>query len=272
MEGAIRLVGWAVALYGLALAALYVFQGSLIYYPNNDTPEPARWGVPEMTPVTLETSDGLRLFAWWASPDSANKPVIVYFHGNAGHVGYRGRLVRPFLEQGYGVLLVSWRGYGGNPGEPGEEGFYADSRAAIRFLEKNGIEAKNRVLFGESIGSAAAVKLAVEGQGGVLIMEAPFTSLADVGASHYPIFPVRWLVKDKYDSLIRMGDVNIPVLIVHGMRDRIVPVAMGRKLLEAASGPKDGYFPSQAGHNDLFEFGTKQKELDFISKYLKKQG
>lgn len=266
MEGAIKLVGWVAALYGLALVALYIFQASLIYYPGSDTPDPARWGVPEMAPVTLETEDGLRLFSWWAAPDAVNKPVVVYFHGNAGHVGYRGRLVRPFLDQGFGVLLLSWRGFGGNPGKPDEAGLHADGRAAIRFLEKQGIDIADRVLFGESIGSAVAVKLAAEGQGGMLIIQAPFTSLADVAASHYPIFPVRWLLKDKYESLSLMGEVTIPVLVLHGERDRIVPVAMGRKILEAAREPKAGYFPSQAGHNDLFDFGGMQKALEFINK------
>ena len=265
----IKIIGGAVGVYLLMLAAMYVFQRSLIYVPDRTRPEPSQFGVPEMIPVTLETDDGLALLAWWRPPARAGAPTIAYFHGNAGHIGNRGSKVRPYLDQGWGVLLTTWRGYSGNPGDPTERGVYADARAALAFLAKQGITPAGTVLYGESLGSGAAVELATGYAAGALVLEAPFTSLPDAGARHYPIFPLRLLAKDRYDSLAKIGAVQSPLLVLHGGRDRVVPMALGRRLLEAANEPKTGKFPAGAGHNDLYDFGAARGVIAFVKQHIK---
>jgi fermentation-respiration switch protein FrsA (DUF1100 family) len=264
----IKIIGGAVGVYLLMLAAMYLFQRSLIYVPDRTRPEPSQFGVPEMIPVTLETDDGLAILAWWRPPAGAGAPTMVYFHGNAGHIGNRGDKVRPYLDQGWGVLLTTWRGYSGNPGQPTEQGLYADGRAALTFLAKAGITPARTVLYGESIGSGPAVELATGFAAGALILEAPFTSLPDAGARHYPIFPVRLLARDRYDSLAKIASVRSPLLVVHGGRDRVVPQVLGRRLLEAANEPKTGLFPAAAGHNDLYEFGAARAVIAFVKQHI----
>jgi hypothetical protein len=217
-----------------------------------------------MVPVALPTEDGLALLAWWAPPRETGGPVLVYFHGNGGHIGYRGSKVRPYLDRGYGVLLVAWRGYSGNGGSPTEAGLYADGRAALRFLESRGIAVGQRVFYGESLGGGPAVELAAQGAAGALVLEAPFTSIADVASGQFPIFPVRWLVRDRFNSIAKIGRVAVPLLVIHGERDGIVPARFGRDLLAAANPPKEGVFLPQAGHNDLYEHGAAGHVIRFI--------
>lgn len=219
-----------------------------------------------MRPVTLQTEDGLALLAWWAPPRAPDRPVIVFFHGNAGHIGYRGPKLRIFLDRGYGVLIPAWRGYSGNPGKPHEAGLYADGRAALRFLDEQEIPDAQRVFYGESLGAAVAVELAAGGAGGAMVLEAPFTALPEVAAAHYPIFPARRLVKDRFDSAAKIGRVRIPMLVVHGERDAVVPVRFGRALLAAANEPKEGAFIANAGHNDLYRFGVSGRVIGFIDR------
>ena len=273
----IRVIGFLAAFYVILVGALYLFQRSLIYFPDRSRAQPAAFGVGEMAPVTLSTADGYDLVAWWRAPEATGAPVGVFFHGNAGHIGFRGFKMRPFLDQGWGVLLTTWRGYSGNPGRPTEQGLYADGRAALAFLHKEGIARDRIVLYGESLGGGVAVQLASEaadesatesGPGeaifGALVLEAPFTSAVDVGARAYPIFPVRYLMRDRFDSVAKIGRVWTPLLIVHGERDRVVATVFGRRLLAAANEPKQGRFIPGAGHNNLYEFGAAAVVVDFI--------
>jgi len=269
----IRLIGILAAIYVLVLGALYLLQRSLMYFPDRTRPAPAAFGVGEMAAVTLATADGLDLVAWWRAPEAEGGPVVVFFHGNAGHIGNRGFKVRPFLDQGWGVLLTTWRGYSGNAGRPTEQGLYSDGRAALGFLEAQGIDRAHVVLYGESLGSGVAVQMAFEAEAaggavGAVVLEAPFTSAGDVGARQYPIFPIRYLIRDRFDSLAKIGRVRAPLLIVHGERDSIVTPAFGRRLLEAANQPKEGRFIPGAGHNNLFEFGAAAVVVDFIQRRL----
>ena len=252
--------------YGALVGALAVFQRHLMYFPDTDKPDPAEFGVPEMGEVVLNTGDGLDLMAWYRAPRSAALPVILYFHGNAGHIGFRAAKVRPYIDAGFGVLLVSYRGYGGNPGSPTEEGLYQDGRAAVAFVAGEGIAARRTVFYGESLGSGVAVQLAIEGSPGAVVLEAPFTSAADIAAKQYPFVPVRYLVWDRFDSMEKIGDVRAPLFFIHGERDRIVPVANGRKLFTAAPDPKTARYLAEAGHNDLYMHGAAEEVIGFIRK------
>lgn len=268
MTTALKLLAGVLALYVLLTAALWLMQRSLIYLPFGGRPDPAAWGAAGMTPVDLATEDGLTLLAWWQPPAREDAPVLVLFHGNAGHLGYRVGKVRDFMEAGWGVLLPAYRGYSGNPGRPTETGLYADGRAALDWLAGRGVASERLVVYGESLGSGVAVKMASERRVGALALEAPFTSLAALAAHHYPIFPARRLVRDRYDSGARIGEVRAPVLVIHGERDTIVPADFGRALLDAANEPKKGVFLPDAGHNDLPLHGIARYVLDFVASHM----
>ena len=256
--------------YGIIVALLFLFQRNLIYFPSSHRPEPADYTVPEMTVHMLETADNLELLAWYRAPQGPDVPVIVYFHGNAGHIGYRGAKVRPYLDAGYGVLLPSWRGYSGNAGAPSEKGLYADGRAALAFLSEQGIPSARWVLYGESIGSGVAVELArARAQGeepvGAVVLESPFTSLGDMAAFHYPWVPMRWLMRDHYNSLSKITAIGAQLLILHGERDRVVPPSFVRRLAEAANEPNKMKVITGAGHNDLYDFDAPGVVIEFLS-------
>ncbi|MGH6933121.1 MAG: alpha/beta hydrolase, partial [Dongiaceae bacterium] len=189
------ILGVAIATYLGVLVLLFLFQRQLIFVPNRNTPSLREAGLDGlMTEIRLKTADGLDLLAWYRPPASESDPVLVFFHGNAGHIGHRAYRLPPFLESGFGILLVEYRGYGGNPGRPSEQGFDADGRAALDYLADQGIAVGRLVLYGESLGSGVAARMASERGCGALILEAPYTSLADVAQDRYWMFPVRALV------------------------------------------------------------------------------
>lgn len=259
--------------YLLVMALLFLFQRQIMYIPFGGQPDLAEAGLAgEMQPVTLKTEDGLALLAWYRPAATADRPTLVYFHGNAGHIGMRADKVRPYLQAGWGLLLVEYRGYGGNPGRPDEPGLYADGRAALAFLDATGVPPDRLVLYGESLGGAVAVQMATEHAAGALVLEAPLSSAGAVAQARYPIFPARWLVLDKYDSLAKITAVRIPLLLVHGERDSVIPPRLARALFEAAPEPKEAVFLPDAGHNDLHEHGLAELVLDFVNRRLPRQG
>ena len=267
---AVGIVGLVVAGYVALVGGMYTFQRNLLYIPSQSVPSPAESGVPEMTVVELETADGLRLMSW-SQPATDDRITIVYFHGNGGHIGYRGGKVRPYLDAGYGMLLVSYRGYGGNPGSPTEDGLYADGHAAMAFLAEQGVAPGQTVVYGESLGTGVAVQIALDqARAGTpvaaVVLEAPFTSTVDAGSNHYPWLPVRWLMKDRFDSLSKIAGIQAPLLIIHGGRDRVVPFRLGKALYAEAVAPKESLWIPDAGHNDLEAYGASEKVLEFIER------
>jgi uncharacterized protein len=261
------LLGFAVVGYAALVGGLYVFQRQLLYLPDRTRPELAGLAELGVREVTLSTGDGLSLLSWYL-PARSGRPVIAYFHGNGGHIGYRAERLLRFAREGYGVLMLEYRGYGGNPGTPTETGFYADGRAALAFLKREAIPPNRLVLYGESLGSGVAVALAGQHQVAALILEAPPTSVAEVAQCHFPYVPAARLVIDRFDSLARIAKVRGPVLILHGERDRVVPVRYGRALLDAAAEPKEGWFAPEAGHEDLARFGGLDVVVAFIERRL----
>jgi hypothetical protein len=260
-------LGLVVAGY-LGLGGLmFAFQRRLVYFPDRSRPAPAHCDAGDMAAVDYATADGLRLGGWYKRPADAGAPVIVHFHGNAGHIGDRAPLMRGYIEAGFGVLLAEYRGYGGNPGKPTEAGLYADGRAALAFTAGQGIAAERIVLYGESLGTAVAVRLAAETPVGAVVLEAPFTSAVDVGAAAYPFVPVRWLMLDRFDSLPRIAAIKAPLLVLHGEQDSTVPIAHGRRVLEAAAEPKEGRFFEAAGHSDLHDFGIADDVIAFLARH-----
>ena len=259
------LIGFGLAAYAALAAGLFFFQRQLLYVPDKTRPELAelaRLGVRE---VTITTADGLSLLSWYL-PARPGRPVIAYFHGNGGHIGYRIERLLRFAREGYGVLMLEYRGYGGNPGTPSEAGLYIDADAALDFLEGERVPTNRLVLYGESLGSGVAVQAAAEHAIGALILEAPFTSVAEVAQSHFPYVPATLMVTDRFDSLSRIGKIRAPILILHGERDRVVPVRYGRALFEAAPQPKEGWFVPQGRHEDLARYGGLDAVVAFIER------
>lgn len=260
--------GCALAAYGGIVGGLYFFQRRLLYRPGRTRPELADLATLGVREVETTTADSLTLFSWYLPP-CAGRPVIAYFHGNGGHIGYRAERLHRFAQGGYGVLLAEYRGYAGNPGLPCELGLFADGQAALDFLGRAGITPADIVLWGESLGSGVAVYLAAEREVAGVILEAPFTSVAAAAQHHYPFVPAAMLVHDRFDSLARIGGVTAPLLVLHGERDMIVPVRHGRALLDAATAPKEGWFAPEAGHETLAQFGALEVAVSFIERRVR---
>ncbi|MBL8706608.1 MAG: alpha/beta hydrolase [Rhodospirillales bacterium] len=266
------MAGWLVTglvVYGGLLAGLYVFQRQLLYHPSATVPDRARAGVADMRAVALRTEDGLDLLAWYKPPAAPGGRLVILFHGNAGNIGHRAHKARRFLDAGFGVLLVSWRGFAGNAGAPSEEGLMRDARAAMAFARAEGFTPGRIAFYGESLGSGLAVAMAAEAAdagtpvAGV-VLEAPYTTIPAVAQHHYFYVPATLLVHDKFDSLSRIARIKTPLLVVHGVRDRTVPVRFGEMLFAAAREPKQALWLSEAAHNNVYEFGAGERVVAFL--------
>jgi uncharacterized protein len=269
MPPLLRILALACAGYAAVSGILFLTQRRLMYFPDVAPPDVALAGVTDLSPVAVTTADGLTLLAWYRPPSAQDLPTLVYFHGNAGHIGHRGPKVRPYLDAGFGMLLLAWRGYGGNPGSPSEEGLYHDGRAALDFLSQSGVPGSRIVLYGESLGAGIAVQMATERHVAAIVLEAPFPSTADVAAHHYWYLPTRYLVLDRFDSKAKIAHIGTSLLIVHGERDRIVPPALARALYDAAKDPKEAAFIATAGHNDLYDHGAADRVIEYLRRTIR---
>jgi uncharacterized protein len=266
MAFGLRMALYVLAAYAVITAVMYFGQRRIMYFPASYLPEPREAGLLTAETVTLATADGLVLKSWYVpAKDTGKLSTIVYFHGNAGNIAGRTFRVRQYIDAGYGILMVEYRGYGGNPGKPTETGLYEDGRAAMAFLQKRGVPAAETVLFGESLGSGVAVQMASEFKTGALVLEAPFTSAEDVAAAVYWFLPVRFLMRDRFRSLDKITGIHTPLLVLHGEHDRTIPVSHGRRMLEAANAPKRGTFFDHGGHNDLPNHGSDDEVLRFLA-------
>jgi uncharacterized protein len=252
----------ALCLYAALATIVYFAQRSLMYFPDKTHVAPAEAGLPEAKEVPLTAADGVQVVAWHVPPQD-NKPVIVYFHGNGGSLRYRVDRFRKLIDAGIGLVALEYRGYGGSAGSPSEQGFIADGTAAYRFAAAH-YPVQQLVLWGESLGSGVAVAIAAEQPVGRVILEAPFTSAAAVGAQHYWYLPVRLLMKDQFRSDSRIGKVTAPLMIMHGVHDRTVPYAMGERLFDLANKPKHLVRFLDGGHDDLDANGA----LDAVGRFL----
>lgn len=250
--------------YLTLMLLLFVFQRNIVFVPSSDNPfakphEPFKV-------FSYQTPMGLNLRGMYY-PAEPSKPTIVYFHGNAGNVADRIYKTAHYTKFGYGIVLVGYRGYSGNPGMPTEEGFYEDARAAIKALEASGVPQQQMILYGESLGTGVATQMATEINAKALVLEAPFTSVVDVGASRYWFFPVRLLMKEKFDSVSKIGKLKLPILIIHGTNDGTVPYKFGLQLYEKITSPiKEFITLKGAGHADIYDFHAGESIYEFLAK------
>lgn len=248
--------------FGL-VALMYAAQRKLMYFPETSRTRPADAGFPEAQEVFLDTADGEKLVAWYVPP-RAGKPLIVYFHGNGASLRFRVSRFRLLTADGKGLLALSYRGYGGSSGSPSEEGLLRDAEAAYAFAVAR-VPPERIALWGESLGSAVAIALAGEKPVARLVLEAPFTSAVDVGAAAYPFIPIRLLMKDTYRSDLRAGNVKVPVLILHGENDRIVPIEFGERLFDLIRAPKRFVRLPNGRHRNLDSYGAQEAARKFLS-------
>ena len=232
------------------LALLWTQQRRLIYFPSPGPVPSAATVLPGGRDVVLETADGMSLGGWYF-PARGRGGAVLVCNGNGGDRSLRAELALALNRMGLSVLLFDYRGYGGNPGKPSEGGLTADARAALDWLgAQPDVDSQRIVYFGESLGAAVALGLAVERAPAALVLRSPFTSLPDVAAVHYPWLPARRLLLDTYPSIDRIASLRAPVLVIAGDRDDIVPAALSRRLFDAAPEPKQYVQVPGVGHND----------------------
>jgi fermentation-respiration switch protein FrsA (DUF1100 family) len=264
---------WAAAVVVLVvlgvLLLVWAGQRTLIYFPDRDVPSPAVTGLADVEAVRIQAEDGVTLQAWFL-PSRAQQPspAVIVFNGNAGNRAYRSSLAAALRGLGLSVLLFDYRGFGDSAGSPTEAGLNEDARAVWHYVAgRSDVRADRLVYFGESLGSAVAVRLAVEHAPAALILRSPFTSLVDVGRLHYPILPVRWLLRDRFSSVDAIASVRSPLLIVAGDRDRIVPLEQSRRLFERASEPRELVVVRGADHNDAALFDGREL-IEAVRKFV----
>jgi fermentation-respiration switch protein FrsA (DUF1100 family) len=249
--------------YCAFVALLYFAQRPLLYHPHTTHPSPAAAGLPTAEEAVIETSDGERVIVWHVPP-SGDNPVLIYFHGNAEIVAWRAERHRASTSSGNGLVALSYRGYMGSTGSPSEEGLLRDAEAAYAFATSRH-PANPIVLWGHSLGSGVAVALAAKHQVAKIILEAPFTSTADVAADLFWFVPVRLLMHDQFHSDERIAAVQAPLLIMHGGRDQVVPIRFGERLFELAHEPKRFVRYPNGGHDNLDLHGAQKEALQFIA-------
>jgi fermentation-respiration switch protein FrsA (DUF1100 family) len=247
-------------LAGFAAIILFLrwHEPRMIYFPDRDM-EPAPAGVED---VWLTTADGVRIHGWWLPATNPAPLTVLFFHGNAGNISHRTEKLQIFRNLGANVLIIDYRGYGRSAGKPDEAGTYADARAAYDHLTKTLLvrrslgedgnrEPRTVVVYGESLGSAVAVDLATKVPVGGVIIEEGFTSIGDVGQKMFPFLPVRWFVRNKYDSLAKINRINAPLLMFHSRQDEIFAWRHAERLLAAAREPKR-LVELRGDHNNAF--------------------
>jgi fermentation-respiration switch protein FrsA (DUF1100 family) len=225
------------AAYALTIVGLTAFQRRLQYFPDRRLTELAQTGMRGGKELRLATADGETLVAWHFPPKEG-RPLILYFHGNGGALVDRVPRFRMFVARGYGILAVSYRGYGGSTGSPTQNGLMQDGEAAYREALARGYDDRRVVLMGASLGTGVAIALAARHEAAALVLEAPYLSALDVARAHYPIFPVRWLMLDQFRSDLAIRQVRLPVLMVHGEEDDVIPIDSAKRLFELANEPK----------------------------------
>ena len=259
MQWVFRALVMVATAYLTILVTLWAFQTRFIY--------PAPQDVAPLTPgydeVLVETSDGLALRAFHAKAD-AGKPTVVYFHGNGGTLENASVSNFAFEQAGFGVLLLEYRGYGGNPGEPSEQGFYRDGDAAIAWLKAQGVSASDLIIIGNSIGGGIATEMATRHDPTALILIAPFTSLPDAVHSNFWWIPARALVRDQYRNAEKLKELDgLPVLIQHGDADLVVPYDHGKALAQVTPGAEFQTFEG-SGHVLSFEARSQKARRDWV--------
>jgi len=258
-------VSSVVLAYLIIILFVYFYQRSLLYNPseNNYLNDKINFNYKE---IFIETDKKIKLKSWFIEKDLKNFKTILLFHGNAGNLFNRVYKLNELNKLDLNILIISWRGFSGNKGKPTEKNLYHDAQEAVKWLKAQGLDNKNIILYGESLGTGIAIELASKNNFGGIILESPFTSMADTAKIYYPYLPVKFLLRDRYDSKSKVKDIKTPILIMHGKMDNIVLQKMGLELFEKANNPKFSYFPESDDHMMEYNSQLLNKIKLFISK------
>lgn len=249
---AIKVLTFGAIAYFLIGSVAYWGQHFLIYPRDSTRTDPERLGLAGVREQLLPTSDGETIVVWRANA-APGQPTILYFHGNGGALANRAYRIGFFRERGFGLAMMSYRGYSGSSGRPSEQANYRDAAQVLAELERAGTKRRDIFVYGESLGTGVAVEIAATHAGlGGLILEAPYTTLGDAAAARFGFLPVRTFIAESYASIDKIGRVGAPLLIVHGAKDWTIPITLGERLFAAARGPKLFRRYEGRGHNDLY--------------------
>ncbi len=267
----LSILGMLVGGYLVFSAGLYFFQSHLVYFPDRAiVTTPDKEGL-RYQAASFEAWDGVKLSGWFVPTDEA-KGVVLFFHGNGGNISHRIHYVRFFHRMGLSVLLFDYRGYGESGGRPSEQGTYYDAEAALRYLVfSHRLPPSKIIFFGESLGGAVATWLAQRHKPMALILQSSFTSIPDMASESYPYFPVRWLARFDYNTIEYLQKVHAPLLVIHSREDEMVPFSHGRRLFDAAVGPKT-FLEISGSHNEGFLISEKEigsNLTTFLAEYVR---
>ncbi|MDX2317301.1 MAG: alpha/beta hydrolase [Hyphomicrobiaceae bacterium] len=253
-----------VGIFALFCIVARLLHRYFVYVPDPTRVTPKDAGLSGVEEIVFKAADGTRLIAWFR-PAQPGKPTLLYFTGNSGNTADRADKIKAITSDGYGVFMLNYRRFGGSGGRPTEKRNAADAVSAYDTLRGLGVVPDDVVIYGESLGSAVATRLCPQRQPKALVLEAPFTSVVDVGRLMWPLLPLKFIMVDQYRTVDRIDQVDVPLFIVHGGRDATIPVDHARRVFHAASEPKTLRVVSKAGHNDLFEQGAWTQVRDFIA-------
>jgi len=249
----LSILGLVVLIYLTITFILYYSQRSLLYHPSENNYSGDKLIVP-IDKIKILTDDNIELIAWHHKK-KGNYKTILFLHGNAGSLENRIHKINHFNDMDVNFLIVAWRGFSGNKGKPTENGLYIDAKSAVKWLKNKGVNEEDIIIYGESLGTGVGTEIAQNKNFAGIILESPFTSMVDAGADKYPIFPIRFLLKDKYESDKKIKNIKSPILIMHGEVDKIVPFWMGKKMYDLANEPKYYYFSKYDDH--MMEYNDK---------------
>ena len=253
----------AILIYFFFGFSLYFFQRKILFNRSGKPKKPIEYGLKNIIELNIPTSDNCNLLAWYSEPQF-NKPTLLYFHGNSFDIGERSYRIQKYIDQGWGVILLSWRGFSGNNGNPTELNLYKDAESALKWIdESTNIVKKNIVLYGESLGTGVAVEIATRYIFKSVVLEAPFTSIVDLAQKRYKIYPAKFLVLDKFDNFSKINKIYSPLLIISGKKDEIIPYNHGQKLFLKANEPKKSVFIDEAMHNNLYDYNIEKDVIQF---------
>lgn len=268
-----KIVGWAVGFlmtaYVVFCGAVYFFPQYFFYNPTNvkaDIASPLNDGL-KLSEVGYQSSDGIQLYGWIKAPQKGKK-MIVYYHGNSYNIEKFYHKLKPLAQAGYGIFMPEYRGFGGINGEITQKGLEADALSAIEYLHSIGYHNRQIVLYGMSLGSHTSSYVAANAKGGKfagLILEVPFDSLLNVVKQRiWPLFPFELMVKDKYDNIANIQAIDIPLLIMGGSNDKVVPIERAVNLFNFANEPKEMIVYDGGEHSKLFDFANYKDILSWL--------
>ena len=251
--------------YLVVIIFIYFYQRNLLYHPleNNYQNDKPQFNYDE---VSIKVDDEITLKSWLVNKDLEKFKTLLIFHGNAGNLSNRIYKLNELNKLDLNILLISWRGFSGNKGSPSEKNLYQDARAAVKWLNEKKVKNNQIVLYGESLGTGVAVEIAKNSDFNSVILESPFTSIENSAKIYYPYLPVKLLLKDRFDSINKIEMINIPILIMHGEKDDVIPIFMGKELFDKANNPKHSYFTPNDDH--MMEFNSEL--LMEIQKFIKR--